>query len=136
MELDTKQLWENTLTNIELLISPASFKMWFAETHIVRIDDGVVYVGVPNQLTREWVSERFGKLILKTRGRFSWFEWQRPFTKAEASSFRKKFEEKIKEGRVAFEKWQLAEKDRLLAQAEYDITVKVGRKYLAKGVRK
>ncbi len=66
MELDTKQLWENTLTNIELLISPASFKMWFSETHIVRIDDGVAYIGVPNQLTREWVSERFGKLILKT----------------------------------------------------------------------
>ncbi len=66
MELDTKQLWENTLTNIELSISPASFKMWFGETHIVRIEDGVVYVGVPNQLTKEWVSERFGKLVLKT----------------------------------------------------------------------
>jgi len=66
MELDTKQLWENTLTNIELSISPASFKMWFGETHIVRIDDAVVFVGVPNQLTREWLSERFGKLILKT----------------------------------------------------------------------
>ncbi len=66
MELDTKQLWENTLTNIELSISPASFKMWFGETHVVRINGGVVYVGVPNQLTKEWLSERFGKLILKT----------------------------------------------------------------------
>ncbi len=66
MELDTKQLWENTLTSIELSISPASFKMWFGETHIVRIDDSVVHVGVPNQLTREWLSERFGKLVLKT----------------------------------------------------------------------
>ncbi|MDE2079179.1 MAG: chromosomal replication initiator protein DnaA [Patescibacteria group bacterium] len=66
MELDTKQLWENTLTNIELSISPASFKMWFGETHIVRIEDGVVLVGVPNQLTKEWLSERFGKLVLKT----------------------------------------------------------------------
>lgn len=66
MELDTKQLWENTLTNIELSISPASFKMWFGETHIVRIEGGVVYVGVPNQLTKDWLSERFGKLILKT----------------------------------------------------------------------
>ena len=66
MELDTKQLWENTLTNIELSISPASFKMWFAETHIVRVDGGMVCVGVPNQLTKEWLSERFEKLILKT----------------------------------------------------------------------
>jgi chromosomal replication initiator protein len=66
MELNTKELWENTLTNIELSISPASFKMWFTETHIVKIEDGVVVVGVPNQLTKEWVSERFGKLVLKT----------------------------------------------------------------------
>lgn len=66
MELDTKQLWENTLTNIELSISSPSFKMWFGETHIVRIESGVVIVGVPNQLTREWLSERFGKIILKT----------------------------------------------------------------------
>lgn len=66
MELDTKQLWENTLTNIELSISPASFKMWFGETHVVRIEEGVVFVGVPNQLTKEWISERFGKLVLKT----------------------------------------------------------------------
>ncbi len=66
MELDTKQLWENVLTNIELSISPASFKMWFSETHIVRIDDGVLTVGVPNQLTKDWLNEKFGKLILKT----------------------------------------------------------------------
>lgn len=66
MELDTKQLWENTLTNIELSISPASFKMWFGETHVVRVEDGIISVGVPNQLTKEWVSERFGKLVLKT----------------------------------------------------------------------
>jgi chromosomal replication initiator protein len=66
MELDTKQLWENALTNIELSIPPASFKMWFGETHITRIEGGVVYVGVPNQLTKEWLSERFGKIILKT----------------------------------------------------------------------
>lgn len=66
MELDTKQLWENTLTNIELSISPASFKMWFTETHVLRVESGMVFVGVPNQLTKEWLSERFGKLILKT----------------------------------------------------------------------
>jgi chromosomal replication initiator protein len=66
MELDTKQLWENTLTTIELAIPQASFKMWFTETHIVRVDGGSVVIGVPNQLTREWLADKFGKLILKT----------------------------------------------------------------------
>lgn len=66
MQLDTKQLWENVLTNIELSISPASFKMWFRETHIARIEEGVLVVGVQNQLTKDWLNEKFGKLILKT----------------------------------------------------------------------
>jgi chromosomal replication initiator protein len=66
MELDTKQLWENTLTTIELSIPQASFKMWFTETHVVRIEGGTVVVGVPNQLTREWLGDKFGKIILKT----------------------------------------------------------------------
>lgn len=66
MELDTRELWENVLTNIELSIPPASFKMWFGETHISKIEDGTLVVGVPNQLTREWLADRFGKLILKT----------------------------------------------------------------------
>lgn len=66
MQLDTKQLWENVLTNIELSITPASFKMWFTDSHIVRIDDGVLVVGVQNQLTKDWLNEKFGKLILKT----------------------------------------------------------------------
>ena len=66
MELDTKQLWENALTSIELSITPASFKMWFGETHIVRMDAATAVIGVPNQLTKEWLSDRFGKLILGT----------------------------------------------------------------------
>lgn len=66
MELDTKQLWENTLTTIELSIPQAAFKMWFTETHVVRIEEGTVVVGVPNQLTREWLGDKFGKIILKT----------------------------------------------------------------------
>lgn len=66
MELDTKQLWENTLTTIELSIPPAAFKMWFTETHVVRVDGGSVVIGVPNQLTRDWLADKFGKLILKT----------------------------------------------------------------------
>ncbi len=71
MEIDTKQLWENTLTAIELSISKANFNTWFKDTHIVRYDEGTVYVGVPNQFAKEWLKERFHSLILKTLRSFA-----------------------------------------------------------------
>jgi chromosomal replication initiator protein len=66
MQTDTKQLWENALTAIELSISKANFSTWFKETRIVRYDEGVVVIGVPNQFAKEWLSQRFHQLILKT----------------------------------------------------------------------
>jgi len=46
----TRELWENALTDLELSLPKAAFTTWFRDTHIVRVDEGVVYVGVPSQL--------------------------------------------------------------------------------------
>ena len=69
--LDTKSLWENTLTAVELSISKANFSTWFKDTHIVRQEDGVVQVSVPNQFVRDWLSTKYHKFILKTLRGFS-----------------------------------------------------------------
>lgn len=61
-----KELWENVLTETELSLSKANFTTWFRDTHIVRIDDNVVYVGVPNQFARDWLSTKYHKMILKS----------------------------------------------------------------------
>lgn len=60
-----KQLWENALVNIELSISPSNFRMWFKDTHILKTEEGTVYVGVPNQLVRDWLLDKYHSLILK-----------------------------------------------------------------------
>lgn len=64
--IDIKELWDNTLVNIELSISQANFKTWFRDTHIVAIEDGVVALGVPSAFVRDWLSDKFAGLILKT----------------------------------------------------------------------
>lgn len=63
--LDVKQLWDNTLVNIELSISTANFKTWFKDTHIVSFEDGTATVGVPSVFVRDWLADKFHGLILK-----------------------------------------------------------------------
>lgn len=60
----TKELWENVLTELELSLSKANFTTWFRDTHIVRTDDGTVYLGVPNQFVKDWLASKYHKLIV------------------------------------------------------------------------
>lgn len=60
----TKELWENALVELELTISRPNFNTWFKDTHIVRVEDGTVYLGVPSQFARDWLSTKFHKDIL------------------------------------------------------------------------
>jgi chromosomal replication initiator protein len=62
----TKELWENALVELELSLSKPNFNTWFKDTHIVRVEEGVVYVGVPSQFARDWLSTKFHKDILRS----------------------------------------------------------------------
>jgi len=62
---DPRELWEHILTQVELSVSPANFKTWFSASHIVKIEDGIVYVGVPSPFFRDWYMKHFHALLLK-----------------------------------------------------------------------
>jgi len=53
------------LTQVELSVSPANFNTWFRDSSIVKIEDGIVYVGVPSQFFRDWYLRKFHTLLLK-----------------------------------------------------------------------
>lgn len=63
--VDVKKLWDDALVNIELSITPANFKTWFKDTHIVSLEDGVITLGVPSVFVRDWLSDKFQSMILK-----------------------------------------------------------------------
>lgn len=63
--VDVKKLWDDALVTIELSITPANFKTWFKDTHIVSLEDGTVTLGVPSVFVRDWLSDKFQSLILK-----------------------------------------------------------------------
>jgi len=64
--MNTKQLWDSVLTEIELGVSKASFNTWFKDTCILREDGGIIFVGVPNEFVKSWLSEKYHKIILKS----------------------------------------------------------------------
>src|ERR1035437_2680074 len=64
--MDIKQLWNNCLVEIEVGVSKANFSTWFKNTCILKEEGGIVYVGVPNEFVRDWLKNKYHKLITKT----------------------------------------------------------------------
>lgn len=46
-------------------MSKANFTTWFKDTHIVKEDDGVVVLSVPNAFVKEWLLNKYHTMILK-----------------------------------------------------------------------
>ena len=64
--LNDQEIWQNTLVYIEMNISEASFRTWFKDTAIIKHDNNIVYVGVPNKIVKDWLYEKHHGFILKT----------------------------------------------------------------------
>jgi chromosomal replication initiator protein len=62
---ENKTLWNNVLSQLEISLSKANFSMWFKDTFIVKQDDGIVYLGVPNIFVKDWLINKYHKDILK-----------------------------------------------------------------------
>jgi chromosomal replication initiator protein len=62
---DDKMLWGKVLTEIETNVSKANFSTWFRDTEIARLEDGIVYVTVQNAFVRDWLANKYHKVILK-----------------------------------------------------------------------
>jgi chromosomal replication initiator protein len=63
--VDIKKLWDSVLVEVELNISKANFAMWFRETHIIKIEDGIIYLSVPNIFVKDWLLNKFHKFIIR-----------------------------------------------------------------------
>lgn len=63
--VDIRQVWENVLVDIELSVSKANFTTWFKGTYIIKIEDGVVYIGVPSQFYKDYLADKHHKDILR-----------------------------------------------------------------------
>jgi chromosomal replication initiator protein len=65
-EMDNKQLWSSVLAEVELTVSRANFSTWFKNTSIIKQENGIVHIGIPNEFVKEWLYSKYDKFILKT----------------------------------------------------------------------
>lgn len=63
---DHKKLWDKVLSDVELSVSKANFSTWFKDTNIIKQENGTIYLSVPNEFVKNWLSEKYHKFILKS----------------------------------------------------------------------
>ena len=63
--MDNQELWQATLAQIQLSVSPANFATWFKNTQLIRNGNNKATVSVANSFAKEWLENKYGKTILK-----------------------------------------------------------------------
>ena len=62
--MDLEQLWKTVLGEIELQISRPNFITWLKNSKLINFEDGGALISLPNTFTKEWVQNKYHKLIL------------------------------------------------------------------------
>ena len=63
--MNSEELWQAVLAQIQLNISPANFATWFKDTKIDNREKEKVVISVPNSFAKEWLENKYHKLIFK-----------------------------------------------------------------------
>ncbi len=63
--MDLEKTWQKVLSLIELEISKANFHTWLKDSQADNFEDGVFFIGLTSNFAKEWVKNKYSKLILK-----------------------------------------------------------------------
>jgi len=64
--MNNLELWQSVLAQMQFHISRANFATWFQNTEIISKNNEKIIISVPNAFSKEWLSNKYNKLILKT----------------------------------------------------------------------
>ncbi len=64
--MNTHELWQATLGELELKLTKAHFTTWFRKTFIANYNQGDVIIGVPNTFTKSWLEKKYHRDILNS----------------------------------------------------------------------
>ena len=69
--MNTNELWQAVLGELELRLSKANFTTWFKNTFVVKFNENEVAVGVPNTFTKAWLEKKYHRDIMNLLQNFS-----------------------------------------------------------------
>ncbi len=64
--MDFDQLWQTALGEIEVQISRPNYVTWLKNSQLVDKQDGIALISLPNNFAKEWVENKYQKIILST----------------------------------------------------------------------
>jgi chromosomal replication initiator protein len=64
--MNTHELWQAVLGELELSLSKANFTTWFKNTFIASIDSDAVVISVPNTFTKAWLEKKYNTPIIES----------------------------------------------------------------------
>lgn len=63
--MSKEELWQASLAQLQFQISPANFATWLKNTYILSRGDGRLVISVPNNFSKEWLENKYNKIIFK-----------------------------------------------------------------------
>lgn len=63
LPMNTNELWQAVLGELELKLSKANFTTWFKQTFVATFNENEVVIGVPNTFTKTWLEKKYHKEI-------------------------------------------------------------------------
>jgi len=66
MSMNTHELWQAVLGELELKLSKANFTTWFKNTFISSFEGEQVVISVPNTFTKAWLEKKYNAEIIKS----------------------------------------------------------------------
>ncbi len=63
--MDTKELWQSVLGELELQITKPNFQTWFKNSNLSEKGDDYVVISLESIFAKEWVESKYHKLLLK-----------------------------------------------------------------------
>ena len=69
--MQEKEAWNIVLEELRQTLSKANFQTWFSGTFFLKMDNGEVYIGVPNDFVKDWLNDKYKIKVLEImRGHF------------------------------------------------------------------
>jgi chromosomal replication initiator protein len=64
--MEKEELWKSVLSELEIQISRPNFLTWLKSSRLVEVKEDGVIVSLPNYFTKEWVENKYNKLIISS----------------------------------------------------------------------
>jgi chromosomal replication initiator protein len=69
--MNTHEIWQAVLGELELSISKPNFVTWFKNTDILNCQDGITVICVPNAFNQAWLEKKYHQMIVASLERIT-----------------------------------------------------------------